>query len=235
MTSLHSIDGRQMYCSGSFATSVLRGGGWSEPCPSSITPKKLSVPTVWETGLCICLLMYKILLLWRIKLAGLKQMYHLFRMPQTTTNLTHNMGSYDNPKIEYPTAPAIFYPCLIPSQTCSSFPYKIQLIILDDNMPITLPAHHLNDNWWMQLSLIGKHTQEVDFPPLEDYLVILSVPCTYTSLHTQHDTAQTHFYISHTCSFSNWKTNVPSLRTCTHSKTPEADKNPLPGTRGSKD
>jgi hypothetical protein len=29
------------------------------------------------------------------------------------------------------------YPWLIPSQTCSSFPYKIQPVILDNNMPVT--------------------------------------------------------------------------------------------------
>jgi len=34
--SLHGIDGRQMYCSSSFATSALWGGGWWEPCTSRI-------------------------------------------------------------------------------------------------------------------------------------------------------------------------------------------------------
>jgi len=36
----------------------------------------------------------------------------------------------------------------------------------------------------------------------------------------------THFYISHTCSISYRKPNAPSLRTPTHSKTPEADQTP---------
>ena len=94
MKSLHSIDGRQMYA----PAHLLWGGGWSAPCQSHITPQKLSVPTVQETGVCIYLLMSKIIILWRIKLARLRQMYHFLRMPQTTTNVSFAQDATNNHK-----------------------------------------------------------------------------------------------------------------------------------------
>jgi len=87
-----------MYCSSPFATSVLWGGGWSVTCSSRVTPQKLSVPMVQETGLCIYLSMYKMILLCRKKLAELRQMYHLLRMPQTTTNVSLTQDATNNHK-----------------------------------------------------------------------------------------------------------------------------------------